>query len=119
LAFFSAKLWAAQAKYPAFDRKLLACYLVICHFWWYLEGRVFYILSDHKPLTYALHRLSDPWSDRQQRQLAYIAEYTSNIRHVPGKSNVVADALTRPAAAITPQLAVSVDFGRMAELQAT
>jgi cleavage and polyadenylation specificity factor subunit 1 len=118
LAFFSAKLTAAQAKYSAFDRELLACYLAIRHFRWYLEGRVFYILSDHKPLTFALHRLSDPWSDRQQWQLAYIAEYTSDIRHVPGKSNVVADALSRPAAAIAPPAAASVDFGRMAELQA-
>jgi cleavage and polyadenylation specificity factor subunit 1 len=132
LAFFSAKLSAAQAKYSAFDRELLACYLAIRHFRWYLEGRVFYILSDHKPLTFALHRLSDPWSDRQQRQLAYIAEYMSDIRHVPGKSNVVADTLSRPAAAIAPPAAAiappaaaiappaatSVDFGRMAELQA-
>jgi hypothetical protein len=40
LAFFLAKLSAAQAKYSAFDRELLACYLEIHHFRWYLEGRV-------------------------------------------------------------------------------
>ena len=54
------------------------------------------MLSDHKPLTFALHRQSDAWSARQQRHLSYVAEYTSVIRHVPGKENVVADCLSRP-----------------------
>jgi RNase H-like domain found in reverse transcriptase len=38
LAFFSAKLEAAQTWYSAFDRELLACYLAIRHFRWMLEG---------------------------------------------------------------------------------
>ena len=93
LGFFSFKLDQAQQKYSAFDRELLACYLSIRHFRWLLEGRVFHVVTDHKPLTFALHRLSDPWTAKQQRQLSYVAEYTSDIRHVPGRENVVADAL--------------------------
>ena len=61
-----------------------------------LEGRDFTIFTDHKPLTHALFRTSPPWSARQQRQLAYLAEFTSSIIHVPGKENLVADALSRP-----------------------
>jgi hypothetical protein len=64
LAFLSAKLDAAQVKYSTFDQELLACYLAIRHFRWLLEGRQFYVLSDHKPLCFALHRLSDAWSAR-------------------------------------------------------
>jgi cleavage and polyadenylation specificity factor subunit 1 len=119
LAFFSAKLSSAQVKYSAFDRELLACYLAIRHFRWILEGRSFYILTDHKPLTFAVHRVSDAWTNRQQRQMAYIAEYTSDIRHVPGRDNVVADALSRPAAAIAQPATVTVDFRQLAEQQAT
>ena len=52
------------------------------------------MLSDHKPLLFALHCLTDAWSARQQRQLSYIAEFTSDVRHVAGKANVVADALS-------------------------
>jgi RNase H-like domain found in reverse transcriptase len=54
LAFFSAKLLLAQAKYSAFDRELLACYLAIRHFRWQMEGVKFYILTDHKLLTSSL-----------------------------------------------------------------
>jgi hypothetical protein len=61
-----------------------------------LEGRRFIIFTDHKPLTFALRRSSDPWTARQCHQLSYIAEYTSDIRHIAGKDNIVADTLSRP-----------------------
>ncbi len=95
LSFFSKKLDAAQLKYTAFNRELLAAYLSVRHFRYMLDGRKFHILSDHKPLTQALHRVSDPWMPQVQRQLSFLAELTSDIRHVPGKANVVADALSR------------------------
>ena len=71
-------------------------YAAIRHFRWALEGRRFYVLSDHKLLTFALHRQSDAWSARQQWHLSYVAEYTSDIRHMAGKENVVANCLSRP-----------------------
>jgi hypothetical protein len=48
-----------------FDRELLAAYLTVRHFHFLLEVRVFHILTDHKPLTYALHWVSEPWSASQ------------------------------------------------------
>ena len=94
LGFFSRKLNTADQKYSAFDRELLAMYAEIRHFRWALEGRRFYVLSDHKPLTIALHRQSDAWSACQQRHLSYVAEYTSDIQHLAGKENVVAVCLS-------------------------
>jgi cleavage and polyadenylation specificity factor subunit 1 len=102
LGFYSKKLEAAQMKYSAFDRELLACYLGIRHFRHLLEGRDFIVYTDHKPLVGALHRTSDPWTSRQCRQLSYVAEYTSDIRHISGKNNVVADTLSRPPQAALP-----------------
>ena len=75
--------------------KMLAVYLGIKHFRHFLEGRSFHVLTDHKPLTYVLNSRSDRYSPRQTRQLDYISQFTSTIRHVHGMDNVVADALSR------------------------
>lgn len=58
-------------------------------------GRAFTVRTDHKPLTFTLSRVTDPWSARQQRQLSYVAEFTNRIENLPGKQNVVADMLSR------------------------
>ena len=96
LAFFSKKLSYIKSKYSAFDRELLAAYSAVCHFRFLLEGREFTLLMDHKPLTHALFRSSLPWSDWQQCHLAYISEFTSDIVHILGAENAVADTLFRP-----------------------
>ncbi|KAK3701031.1 hypothetical protein RRG08_063284 [Elysia crispata] len=94
LAFFSRKLSDAEKKYSAFDRELLAAYSAVKHFRHFLEGRPFTLYTDHKPLTFALSSETDR-SPRQTRHLAFIAEFTTDIRHIKGKFNVVADALSR------------------------
>jgi len=96
LGFFSRKLQPAESKYSTFDRELLPAVAAIRHFRHILEGRDFQLWTDHRPLVTALTRVSEPWSARQQRHLAAIAEFTSDLRYVPGPANVVADALSRP-----------------------
>ena len=114
LAFFSRKLQPAQTNYSAFDRELLASYASIRHFWYFLEGRQFSLFTDHKPLTFALNKVSDAWSARQQRQFSAISVYTMDIKHVADKDNVVADALSWAAI-----LAISggIDFSALAATQ--
>ena len=94
LAFFSKKLSVAEQKYSTLDRELLAAFSSLWHFHFLLEGRAFTICTDHKPLTLALFRVSPPWSARQQHNLAYLAEFTSSMVHVPGIKKVVAYALS-------------------------
>jgi RNase H-like domain found in reverse transcriptase len=78
-----------------FDSELTAVFSALRHFRFMLEGRQFHIMTDHKPLVAAFGQVLPPWSARQQGQLAYITEYTTDIRHTPGASNAVADALSR------------------------
>jgi cleavage and polyadenylation specificity factor subunit 1 len=120
LGFFSKKLDGAQVKYSAFDRELLACVSGFRHFRHMLEGRRFTIFTDHKPLTYALQRTSDPWSARQARQLSYLAEYTDDIQHIAGEENIVADTLSRPppSAAAGVKAPSGSPAGRLAGRQA-
>lgn len=95
IAFFSRKLKPAETRYSTFCRELLAIYLAIKHFRHFLEGHSFYVCTDHKPLTHAIHSRSQTHSPRQQRHLSYIAEFTTDIRYVKGSQNAVADALSR------------------------
>jgi len=95
LGFFSKKLSEAQTKYSAFDRELLAIYLGIKHFRHLLEGREFVIFTDHKPLTSAISSKTEK-SPRQARHLDYISQFSTNIQHIKGKDNIVADNLSRP-----------------------
>lgn len=94
IAFFSRKLSEVEAKRSAFDRELLAIFAAIKHFNYILEARDFEILTDHKPLI-NIFRSKSFRSKTQERQLSFISEYSTNIRHISGKENEVADALSR------------------------
>jgi len=95
LAFFSRKLSPAQQKYSAYDRELLVIYEAVRYFRHMLEARHFTILTDHKPLTFAFHQKRDMCSPRQFNHLDFVSQFTTDIRHISGQDNVVADALSR------------------------
>lgn len=59
----------------------------------YFFGRKFTLYTDHQPLTYALN-LKTPNSKLVKWRLQ-LSEYDFEIRHRPGRQNVVADALSR------------------------
>ena len=92
LSFFSK---VEETRYSAFDRELLAVYATIRHSRHNLEGRYFFVNTDHKPLTFVMSSVTERPSLRQTRQLAFIAEFTTDIRYVKGETNFVADALSR------------------------
>ena len=113
IAFFSRKLSPAEQKYSAFDRELLAAFSAIKHFRHFVEGRSFTLFTDHKPLTYVFGNDVDR-SPRQTRHLSFIAEFTTDVQHVKGKFNVVADSLSRIDAVALP----TIDYQALASDQA-
>ena len=125
LAFFSKRLQPNECKYSTFARELLAIYLSLKHFRYFLDGRNFIIFTDHKPITHAIKSQSSSLSPRELRHLSFISEFTTDIRHVPGADNVVADALSRNAVCApttlspSPVISTALDFEKMASAQAT
>ena len=115
LAFFSRKLTATEMRYSTFGRELLAIYLAVRHFRHMLEGRQFVVLSDHKPLSFALRTNSARHSPREMRQLDFLSQFSCEIRHVKGAENVVADTLSRVHLAAVSRS--SPDFADIAAAQ--
>ena len=118
IAYFSRKLKPAEVRYSAFDKELLAMYLAVKHFRHFVEGHVFHLLTDHKPLTFALASNSASYTPCQARHLDFISQFTSDIRHVKGEDNAAADALSRfTVDALVLKGIDGLDFHNMANAQ--
>ena len=116
LALFSKQLRPAEIKYSALHKEPLVLYLGMKYFRYFLDGRVFTAYTDHKPLTLSPTKLSNPWTSRQQRHLGNICEFTTDIQHLHGKHNHVADTLSR---ATVESVNEHIDFEAMAASQKT
>eukprot|EP00731_Ephydatia_muelleri_P021797 Em0014g388a len=64
-----------------------------------------------KALQEFVGMVSEPWSNQQQRQLSYISEFTTDIQHIQGKDNPVADSLSR---ATLDSVQLGIDYSVMA-----
>uniref|UniRef100_A0ABD2WIL2 RNA-directed DNA polymerase n=1 Tax=Trichogramma kaykai TaxID=54128 RepID=A0ABD2WIL2_9HYME len=95
LAFFSRKFNKAQSNYSTFDRELTAIVESVKYFLYYLEGRKFTVITDHKPIIYAQALSHDKAPARRVRQLIFLAQFDIAYEYQPGKNNDVADAFSR------------------------
>lgn len=115
LGFFSQKFTDAQTKYSTFGRELTAIKLSVQYFRYLIEGRAFTIFTDHRPLTHALESSNNNRLPHEERYLRYISQFTSDIQHVSGSKNEIADALSRVAIISFPS---SLNFEEIAREQA-
>ena len=115
LAFFSKRLQPAETRYSTFGRELLAIYLAIKHYRHFVEGQQFFVLTDHKPLCYALQRPGDKYSPRDSRHLDFISQFTDDIRHIKDTSNT-ADALSR-ITSVSNRTDDTINFDDLAQAQ--
>lgn len=118
LAFFSQKLKKPQKRYSTYDRELYALYQAVDYFRRWIEGRRCTLFTDHKPLKYMFTKKSDKESPRQSRHIDFIGQFTTNIEHISGSENVVADMLSRIVASASANTAV-IDFADIQKLQET
>lgn len=93
IAFISRSLIAAEQNYSVTEKECLAIIWGVYEFRHYLTGRKFTILSDHRPLVW-LDNVIDPGA-RLLRWRLKLNNYNYEIQYTPGKTNFVADELSR------------------------
>ena len=93
VSFASKKFTTTQKKYSTTDREFCALHWAIKKFEHYLYGQHFIVNTDHKPLLGLLKGKSN--NKRQTRYQMYLQDFDFQLRHISGKNNVIADALSR------------------------
>ena len=93
VAYFSKKLTPAQKKKKAIYLECLAIKEAIIYWQYWLIGREFTILTDHKPLENLKIKAR---TDEELGDLVYyFSQYNFKVTYNPGKENVEADSLSR------------------------
>lgn len=93
IAFASRILSSTERRYSTIEREALAMVWAVKNFRCYLLGRKFTLYTDHKPLIHFFKITNE--STRISNFKFKLSEYDFEIKHKPGKLNVVADALSR------------------------
>lgn len=95
VCYFSRKFNSYQLNYSTIEKEALALIWALQHFEVYVGfgSSSVVVYTDHNPLTF-LCSLNCP-NRRLMRWALFLQSYSLDIRHIKGKDNVVADALSR------------------------
>ena len=108
IAFFSRPFAARHLKVAAYERELIGLVQAVRHWRPYLWGRAFIVRTDHYALKYMLdQRLS---TIPQHHWISKLFGFDFRVEYHFGKTNVVADALSRRDGD-SPLLAALLDVG--------
>ena len=93
IAFYSRSINNCEKKYPIFDLEGLAIKCALQKWRYYLLGYKVIVRTDNQPIMYLLR--SKDCQGRIGKYLTTIMEYNPTFQYLPGKSNIVADYLSR------------------------
>ncbi|XP_071939935.1 uncharacterized protein [Coffea arabica] len=117
VAYFSEKLNGAALNYSTYDKELMALVRALQTCQHYLRPREFVLHTDHESLKHI--KSQDKLSKRHARWITFIDSFTFVLKYKTGKSNAVADALSRRHTLITTLDAKLLGFEFLKELYAT
>ena len=93
IAYFSEKLGGARLNYCTYDKEFYAIVRALDHWSHYLRTNHFVLHSDHESLKYINGQ--QKLSPRHAKWVEFLQSFHFSSRYKDGKSNVVADALSR------------------------
>jgi len=93
IAYFSEKLKRSHLNYSPYDKKLYAFVRALRNGKHYLFPKEFVIHSDHESIKY--FKGKSKLKKKHAKGVEFIEKFPYVIKHKQGKSNVVADALSR------------------------
>ncbi len=94
VAYMSRKHSPAERNYMTREKELLAIVEALREWRHYFAGKEVTVFTDHDSLRYLMTQTL-PLTGRMARWLEQTQEFDLKIGYVPGKANVVADALSR------------------------
>lgn len=114
VAFYSEKLAGARSRYSTYDVEFYAVVQAIKHWRHYLVHREFILFTDHDALQHLDSQAKV--SARHAGWISYLQQFTFSIRHQSGKTNRVADALSRRHSLLATMHTTVVGFASLSEL---
>ncbi|CAF4512964.1 unnamed protein product, partial [Rotaria magnacalcarata] len=94
VAFASRSLKPAEKRYSTIELETLAIWWSVTKkFRTYIEGQQFTLETDHKPLLSLMKKSYN--NARIERWMTTLQEYDMIVKHISGKDNTTADALSR------------------------
>ena len=92
----SHSLTPTQSRYSTIELELLGLVKALQKCRYYLHGKKFKVVTDHRPLVGLFRKnLSEITNQRIQGMCEKVSCYTFTVDWVPGKDNIIADALSR------------------------
>lgn len=98
IAYASRSLTQAEMNYSQLDREALAILFGVSHFYYYLFGKHFYLITDNQPLSRILHQnkvLPQMTSARLLRYAAFLSSFNYSVKFKKGDENKNVDCLSR------------------------